>query len=291
MLKRCSQPSKNDLTRYWTVKGQGYLGPDGGWLLAALTAVPPPILVPPFPVAGQHVAKMKSGMRSGNPTVVSSKTPREISGRGARHGTLMPRAFFERPPDTVARAVLGKLLIRRSPDALLVGRIVEVEAYIGDGDPAAHAAAGRTARNSVLFGPAGHAYVYFIYGMHSCLNISCELAGQAGSLLVRALEPLQGLAEMAAWRGLSAHASPRLLTSGPGRLCQAFGITRATHNGVDLLSKASDLQLRDDGYETRDIVTTPRIGITKAAERPLRFLVAGNACVSGPARANVALVT
>jgi DNA-3-methyladenine glycosylase len=109
--------------------------------------------------------------------------------------------------------------------------------------------------------------------------------------LVRALEPLQGLAEMAAWRGLSAHTSPRLLTSGPGRLCQAFGITRATHNGVDLLSKASDLQLRDDGYETPRILTTPRIGITKAAERPLRFLVAGNACVSGPARANVALVT
>jgi DNA-3-methyladenine glycosylase len=223
--------------------------------------------------------------------LVSSKTSRENSGRGAAPGRLMPRAFFERPPDTVGRAVLGKLVVRRTPDALLVGRIVEVEAYIGDGDPAAHAAAGRTARNSVLFGPAGHAYVYFIYGMHSCLNISCELAGRAGSVLVRALEPLQGLAEMAAWRGLSAHASPRLLTSGPGRLCQAFGITRATHNGVDLLSKDSDLQLRDDGYETPVILTTPRIGISKAAERPLRFLVAGHPCVSGPARANLALVT
>src|SRR6201996_5035875 len=206
-------------------------------------------------------------------------------------GKLVNRKLLEAPREGVARRVLGKLLVRRTSDALLVGRIVEVEAYIGDGDPAAHAAAGRTARNSVLFGPAGHAYVYFIYGMHSCLNISCELEGQAGSVLVRALEPLQGLAEMAAWRGLSAHSSPRLLTSGPGRLCQAFGITRATHNGVDLLNKASDLQLRDDGYKTPGILTTPRIGISKAAERPLRFLVAGNACVSGPARANLALVT
>jgi DNA-3-methyladenine glycosylase len=198
----------------------------------------------------------------------------------------MSRDFFERQPDVVGRAVLGKLLLRKIPDALLVGRIVEVEAYFGDGDPAAHAAAGRTARNAVLFGPPGHAYVYFIYGMHSCLNISCEPAGQAGSVLVRALEPLQGLAQMAAWRGLSLHAPPRLLTSGPGRLCQAFGISRATHNGVDLLSEDSDLQLRDDGFEMPGILTTPRIGISKAAERPLRFVVAGHSCASGPARAN-----
>src|SRR2546430_1616020 len=142
----------------------------------------------------------------------------------AAPGTLMPRAFFARPPDLVARAVLGKLLVRRTSDALLVGRIVEVEAYFGEGDPAAHSAAGRTARNAVLFGPPGHAYVYFIYGMHSCLNISCEPTGRAGSLLVRALEPLQGLAQMAALRGLAPHAAPRLLTPGPGRVCQAFGI-------------------------------------------------------------------
>ena len=198
----------------------------------------------------------------------------------------MSRAFFERPPDTVARDVLGKLLVRRTSDGLLVGRIVEVEAYFGDGDPAAHAAAGRTARNSVLFGPAGHAYVYFIYGMHSCLNISCEPDGQAGSLLVRALEPLVGLEQMAIHRGLGPHASPRLLTAGPGRLCQAFGITRATHNGMDLLEESSDLQLRDNGDDAQKILVTPRIGISKAAERPLRFLLAGNACVSGPARAN-----
>jgi DNA-3-methyladenine glycosylase len=201
-------------------------------------------------------------------------------------GKLVNRKLLEAPPDVVARDVLGKLLVRRTRDGLLVGRIVEVEAYFGDGDPAAHAAAGRTARNAVLFGPAGHAYIYFIYGMHSCLNISCEREGQAGSLLIRALEPLEGLAQMAASRALSRHAPPRLLTSGPGRLCQAFGLTRATHNGVDLLSEDSELQLRDDGCETPDILTTRRIGITKAAERPLRFAIAGNTCVSGPARAN-----
>lgn len=198
----------------------------------------------------------------------------------------MERSFFERTPDKVARVVLGKLLVRRTNDALLTGRIVEVEAYFGAGDPAAHAAAGRTARNAVLFGPAGHAYVYFIYGMHSCLNISCERDGQAGSLLVRALEPVMGLEQMASNRGLGPHVAPRLLTAGPGRLCQAFGITRATHNGVDLLDEDSDLQLRDDGYDAQRVLITPRIGITKAAERPLRFLLAGNPYVSGPARAN-----
>jgi DNA-3-methyladenine glycosylase len=207
-------------------------------------------------------------------------------GNAAIPGKLLDRTLLEAPPDMVARLVLGKLLVRRTSDALLVGRIVEVEAYFGDGDPAAHSAAGRTARNAVLFGPPGHAYVYFIYGMHSCLNISCEPTGRAGSLLVRALEPLQGLAQMAAWRGLAPHAAPRLLTSGPGRLCQAFGIIRATHNGVDLLSRDSDLQLRDDGYTTPSILTTPRIGITKAVERPLRYVIAGHPCLSGSARAN-----
>jgi DNA-3-methyladenine glycosylase len=201
-------------------------------------------------------------------------------------GKLLNGTLLKAPPDIAARLVLGKLLVRRASDALLVGRIVEVEAYFGSGDPAAHAAAGRTARNAVLFGPPGHAYVYFIYGMHSCLNISCEPAGQAGSVLVRALEPLRGLAQMAALRGLSPHAPPRLLTSGPGRLCQAFGITRAKNNGADLLSEDSDLQLRDDGFETPNILTTPRIGISKAAERPLRFLIAGHTCVSGPTRVN-----
>lgn len=199
-------------------------------------------------------------------------------------GSLMQRSFFERAPDLVARDVLGKLLVRRISGTLLVGRIVEVEAYFGQNDPAAHAAAGRTARNAVLFGPAGHAYVYFIYGMYSCLNISCEPEEHAGSLLVRALEPLAGLTQMAHARGLASKAAPRLLTSGPGRLCQALGLTRASHNGIDLLDEHSDLQLRDDAYIVPDVVVTPRIGITKAVERPLRYLIGGNPCVSGPKR-------
>jgi DNA-3-methyladenine glycosylase len=201
----------------------------------------------------------------------------------------MQRSFFDRAPDLVAREVLGKLLVRRASGTLLAGRIVEVEAYLGQDDPAAHAAAGRTARNAVIFGPPGHAYVYFIYGMYSCLNISCEPEGHAGCVLVRALEPLAGLALMAHSRGLASTAAPRLLTSGPGRLCQAFGLTRASHNGIDLLEEHADLQLRDDGYIVPGIVVTPRIGITKAAERPLRYLIDGNPCISGPkslARAN-----
>jgi DNA-3-methyladenine glycosylase len=183
-------------------------------------------------------------------------------------GSLIERSFLERAPDLVAPDVLGKLLARRVSGTLLAGRIVEVEAYFGQDDPAAHAAAGPTARNAVLFGPAGHAYVYFIYGMYSCLNISCELEGQAGSVLVRALEPLAGLTQMTNARGLAPSAAPRLLTSGPGRLCQAFGLTRATHNG----------------FVVPGVVVTPRIGISKAAERPLRYSVDGNPCVSGPKR-------
>jgi DNA-3-methyladenine glycosylase len=197
-------------------------------------------------------------------------------------GSLIQRSFFERAPDLVARDVLGKLLVRRASGNLLVGRIVEVEAYFGQDDPAAHAAAGRTARNAVLFGPAGHAYVYFIYGMYSCLNISCEPEGHAGCVLVRALEPLAGLPQMAHSRGLTSTAAPRLLSSGPGRLCQAFGLARSEHNGVDLLDEHSGLQVRDDGYAVPAVVVTPRIGITKAAERPLRYLIDGNPCVSGP---------
>ena len=196
-------------------------------------------------------------------------------------GTL-PRCFFERSPDTVARALLGKLLARRWQGGRLVGRIVETEAYFGQGDPAAHAFAGRTARNAVLFGPAGFAYVYFIYGMHACLNVSCEPEGQAGCVLIRALAPLEGVAEMSALRHLPVGGAPKLLTSGPGRLCQAFGITRDGLNGCDLLAAEGELQLKEDGWTPNEIVVTTRIGISKAAERPLRFLVAGNRFVSGP---------
>lgn len=190
--------------------------------------------------------------------------------------------MFLEPPQQVAPWLLGKLLVRRMPQELLVARIVETEAYLGEQDAAAHSAAGRTARTDVLFGPPGHAYLYFIYGMHTCLNVSCEPEGRAGCVLIRALEPLAGLESMREHRHAAAGVASRLLTSGPGRLCQAFALTRASHNGADLLSDAADLQLRNDGYVVGAVVQTPRIGIIKAAERPLRYLIGGNRFVSGP---------
>ena len=193
---------------------------------------------------------------------------------------LIARNFYNDPPDEVGRKLLGKLIVRHLGGERLVGRIVELEAYFGLDDPAAHAFVGKTERNAVLFGPPGFAYVYFIYGMHYCLNLSCEPDGQAGSVLIRALEPVEGLATMARLRKLPANARPQLLTSGPGRLCQALGITRATHNGIDATDPDSALQVYDDGFKLKAIAVTPRIGIRKAAERPHRFLVEGNKFVS-----------
>ncbi|MGC8549689.1 MAG: DNA-3-methyladenine glycosylase [Acidobacteriaceae bacterium] len=191
--------------------------------------------------------------------------------------------FFLAPPDRVARRLLGKLLIRqpdKPSDEPTIGRIVEVEAYFGVNDPAAHAFAGKTARNAVLFGPPGRAYVYFIYGMHYCLNVSCEPEGHAGCVLIRALQPLAGLTTMARRRNLTPSAQPRLLASGPGRLCQALAITRAAHNGLDLTHPDSPLTLADDGFPPHPIDATPRIGIRHAADRPLRFTLRGNPFVS-----------
>lgn len=191
--------------------------------------------------------------------------------------------FYDRDPRRVARDLLGKLLLRRDGRKLLAGRIVEVEAYLGD-DPAAHSFAGRTARNAVLWGPPGISYVYFIYGNHYCFNVSCLPEGLAGGVLFRALEPVAGMQEMAAARGgiLADFRDLSGLTSGPGRLAEAFGITRERDNGKDLTSRASDLWIADDGFGRPRVKITTRIGITKAAERPLRYVVAGNRFVSGP---------
>jgi DNA-3-methyladenine glycosylase len=196
--------------------------------------------------------------------------------------TLVPRALFLDPPDVVARKLLGKLLVRAGES--MVGRIVEVEAYFGESDPAAHSFAGKTARNAVLFGPPGHAYVYFIYGMHFCLNVSCEPEGRAGCLLLRALEPICGLEAMSLGRGFAAPvraSKVAALTSGPGRLCQAFGVTRERDNGVDLTAPQSDLQIQDDGFVPGEVLVTPRIGISKDADRAARFIIAGNPFISG----------
>jgi DNA-3-methyladenine glycosylase len=209
---------------------------------------------------------------------------------------LLSRSFFDRDPRIVARELLGKLLVRHERGQFIAGRMVETEAYLGTGDLAAHAAAGRTARNDVLFGPPGHAYVYFIYGNHYLFNVSCLPDSIAGGVLIRALEPVSGIEQMARARGIelpgakenrTGH-SPvptqrtlRLLTSGPGRLAEALGITRERDNGKDLLNPASDLQIMDDGFRPAKIADTPRVGITKAAEHPFRYVVVGNEFVSG----------
>jgi DNA-3-methyladenine glycosylase len=219
--------------------------------------------------------------------MTASQNSRQVAGATSPPRPL-DRAFFAREPRRVARELLGKVLVRNvlEPNSVkshLTGRIVEVEAYLGKNDPASHSAAGNTARTAVLFGPPGHAYVYFIYGTHYCLNVSCERDGKAGGVLFRALEPLVGVEEMARARKIVV-SSPRdlpRLTSGPGRLAEAFGITRTRDNGCDLTSPHSGLWIGDDGFHARNVKTTPRIGITKAADKRLRYILAGNAFLSG----------
>ena len=196
----------------------------------------------------------------------------------------LPREFFSRDPRTVSREVLGKVLVRKNRRNPLVARIVEVEAYLGADDAAAHAASGRTARNAVLFGPPGHAYIYFIYGNHYCLNVSCMPDGIPGCILVRALEPLEGMDEMATLRGITLDGTKnlKLLTRGPGRLAEAFGITREQDNGKDLTSAKSDLYIADDGAPPPEVAITKRIGITKSADLPRGYIIAGNNFVSAP---------
>jgi len=197
--------------------------------------------------------------------------------------------FFNRDPRRVARALLGKLLVRKTPAGIRAGRIVETEAYLGQGDAAAHSAAGKTARNSVLFGPPGYAYVYFIYGNHYCLNVSCLPDGVPGGVLFRALEPVTGIKQMAEARGIDLASEADLekisflkkISSGPGRMSEALEITRERDNGKSLVSARSDLRIVDDGYRARRVMVTPRIGIVKSAEQPLRYYIAGNQFVSG----------
>ncbi len=194
----------------------------------------------------------------------------------------------------VAPRLLGKLLIHRTRAGLLAGRIVEVEAYLGPHndppDPAAHSHRGPTPRNLVLFGHAGHAYVYSIYGRYFCMNVSCETTGQAGCVLIRALDPVAGFAQMARnrglnWRGPLTAPIARQLTSGPSRLCLAMAIVRTSHNGLDLTHSRSSFQMRDDGFLVTETMITPRIGINPsnpALAWPLRYILPGHPCVSGP---------
>ncbi len=209
-----------------------------------------------------------------------------ISATASLTAPRLKREFFDRDPVAVARELLGKLLVRRDGRKLLAGRIVEAEAYLGAVDPASHAYIGRTPRNAVLFGPAGHAYVYFIYGMYFCTNVSCKPEGDGGGVLLRALEPVLGLEAMADARGIELPSEPRLtqlrmISSGPGRMSQALGITRPRDNGKDFTSRQSDLWIADDGHRPGRIAVTPRIGVKQAVDEPLRFVIASNPYVSG----------
>jgi len=190
-----------------------------------------------------------------------------------RFGPIMKRGFYEGSAIEVARGLLGKVLVHGAA----AGVIVETEAYLGGDDLASHSARGVTDRTRVIFGPPGHAYVYFIYGMYECLNIVCEPAGQSGCVLVRALEPVWGLDLM--WSRRPSAKRLEDLASGPGKLTLAMGITRA-QNGVDVTRGA--MVVRKSAPETVvEIEVTKRIGITQCADLPLRFLIRGHRFVSG----------
>jgi DNA-3-methyladenine glycosylase len=189
--------------------------------------------------------------------------------RRSSSGAPLTADFYDRDAAIVARDLLGAILEHRSPEGIASGRIVEVEAYLGPHDPACHAATGPSARNRHLHGPPGRAYVYFIYGMHHCLNLAADRAGRPGCVLIRAAEPL-------ASGGLAPGAC-----RGPGRLARALGI-HARHSGGFLFERGARLYLRE-GPPPRRVGVSTRVGISRAGDRPLRFFDADSAEVSrGP---------
>jgi DNA-3-methyladenine glycosylase len=183
----------------------------------------------------------------------------------------LPTELFARSVHEVAPDLIGVTLLVDG----IGGRIVEAEAYDHE-DPASHGYRGRTDRNASMFGPPGHAYVYRSYGIHWCLNLVCEEEGVASAVLIRALEPTYGLDQMRARRGID---DPRLFCSGPGKLCQALGVTR-DHDGLPLDRPPFELRPRDAAI---DLVSGPRVGITRAADLPWRYAEAGSRFVSRPA--------
>jgi len=182
-------------------------------------------------------------------------------------GRILPRSFYARATVEVARGLLGKVLVH----GVTAGIIVETEAYLGGDDLAAHSARGLTARTRVIFGPPGHAYVYLIYGMYECLNLVAEPDGRPGCVLIRALEPVSGVELMQARRGAIRKVAQ--LANGPGKLTLALGITRA-HNGADV-TRGSLVVREAASTGEMEIEVTPRIGITRSAELPLRFVLVG----------------
>lgn len=193
-----------------------------------------------------------------------------------RRAATLPVTFFRRPAEVVARELLGTVVVSTAGEELTTARIVETEAYLGYDDPASHGYLHRrNARNQALFGPPGAWYVYLSYGMHWCANLVCQRTGLASAVLLRALEPLEGLDIMRRRRG---PVPDRELCSGPGKLCQALGITR--HLDSRRMAESEVVVHRPRSNEESMIAVTPRVGITKAADWPLRFVVAGSPWLS-----------
>lgn len=190
----------------------------------------------------------------------------------------LPRTFYARPTLDVARDLIGKTLYRRTSEGVTAGIIVETEAYVAAIDPSAHGHRGKTARNAIMFGPPGHAYVYFTYGMHYCLNVVTEEEHVAAAVLLRALEPTEGISLMRARRG--ERIADRDLARGPGRLCAAMALTLAD-NGLDLCGDTLWIEDTPGFSSNASIMATPRIGITQAADWLWRFALAGSSWVSG----------
>lgn len=191
-------------------------------------------------------------------------------------GKILPRAFYNRDTEIVARELLGSILECDADQGRASGIIVETEAYIGEHDGACHAAAGRTKRTEPLYGPPGNAYVYFIYGMHWCINAVTRAEGLPSAVLIRALEPLEGVDLMRDRRPLAR--TERDLANGPGKLCAALGIDKRM-NGLSLQRRPVVIRAGNSIHD-RDVVTGPRIGITQAADWPLRYFVRDNRFVS-----------
>lgn len=207
-------------------------------------------------------------------SVSPTRAPAERRGRGGR---IIPRDFYDRDTELVARDLLGAILECETPDGLAAGRIVETEAYPGDHDPACHAVFGRTERTWHLFDRPGTAYVYFIYGVHWCFNAVTREEGLGSAVLVRAIEPTAGIALIR--RRRPAAKRDRDLTNGPGKLCQALGITGA-HDGLSLAGRSPVRIRRGEPVPDEEVLVSERIGITVAADAPLRWFVRDNEFVS-----------
>jgi DNA-3-methyladenine glycosylase len=221
-------------------------------------------------------------------------TGRVLDTKPRRAVTRLPREFFDRPALAVAPDLLGCVLTHVSAAGTVSAQIVEVEAYCGRADPASHAYRGQTARNAVMFGPPGHAYVYFTYGMHFCVNLVCGPAGEPSAVLLRAGRVIEGAALGAARRRPGGQIAERDLARGPARLCQALGIDRAL-DGADVCAPDAALTVSRPAPQTPEapeapetpasavrpeISTGPRVGISRAADLPWRFWLAGDPSVS-----------